>query len=73
VISKTNKKLIKFDMKKQLTVYGILILIYLIYNFFFKVADEKINTAINILFASLIFGYIAYLAFTLLKKLNNKK
>jgi hypothetical protein len=60
-------------MKKQLTVYGILILIYLIYNFFFKVDDEKINTAINILFASLIFGYIAYLAFTLLKKLNNKK
>jgi hypothetical protein len=73
VISKTNKKPIKFDMKKQLTVYGILILIYLIYNFFFKVDDEKINTAINILFASLIFGYIAYLAFTLLKKLNNKK
>lgn len=59
-------------MKKQLIVYGILILIYLTYNFFFKVADEKINTAINIIFGSLIFGYIAFLAFTVLKKLKNK-
>lgn len=60
-------------MKKQLIVYGILILIYLVYNFFLKIADEKINTGINIVFASLIFGYISYLAFTLLKKLKNKK
>lgn len=60
-------------MKKQLIVYGILIASYLVYNFIFKVADEKINTAIDILFASLIFGYIAFLAFTVLKKMNNKK
>ncbi|SEF46280.1 hypothetical protein SAMN05421847_0060 [Halpernia humi] len=57
-------------MKKQLIIYGILIVIYVLYNFFFKIADEKINTAINILFGSLIFGYIAYIASTLLKKMK---
>ncbi|WP_417429560.1 hypothetical protein [Halpernia sp.] len=60
-------------MKKQLIIYGILIIIFLVYNFFFKVADEKTNTAINILIASIIFGYIAYLAFTILKKMNQNK
>ncbi|SFH79215.1 hypothetical protein [Halpernia frigidisoli] len=59
-------------MKKQLTVYGILILIYLTYNFFFKIQDDKINAAIDIIFASLIFGYISYLAFTVLKRMNKK-
>lgn len=60
-------------MKKQLIIYIALILIYVIYNFFFKINDEKINTAINITIASIIFGYIAYLAFTVLRKMNNKK
>lgn len=59
-------------MKKQLYIYATLIIIYLIYNFFFKIEDEKINAGVDIIFASIIFGYIAFLAWGLLKKMNKK-
>ena len=60
-------------MKKHLTIYAILIVLFILYNFFFKIGDERINTAINILFASILFGYIAYMAFILVKKLGKNK
>lgn len=60
-------------MKKHIAIYGVLILLFIAYNFFFKADDLRINTAINIIFASFIFGYIAYLAIVLLKKMGKKK
>ncbi|MDR2204715.1 MAG: hypothetical protein LBE36_00925 [Flavobacteriaceae bacterium] len=57
-------------MKKQLVIYIILILVYIVYNSFFKVEDERINAAINILIAGVLFGYIAYTAFVMLRKMK---
>lgn len=57
-------------MKRHLYIYGLLILIFISYNQFFRVEDERIDTIINILFASFLFLYIGFLAFTLLNKLK---
>ena len=57
-------------MKRQIYNYIGIILLYIIYNQFFQIKDEKINTIINILFASFLFGYIAYMAFLILKKMK---
>lgn len=59
-------------MKKQIVIYAILIIIFLSYNFFFQVKDERTNTLINIVFASFLFLYIAYIAFVILKRINKK-
>lgn len=59
-------------MKKHLTIYGILIAVFVVYNFFFKVEDERMNTVINIAFASVLFLYIAFMASVLLKKMKIK-
>jgi len=60
-------------MKKHLAFYGILIILFIVYNLFFQVEDPKTNTAFSILFSSIIFGYIAYMAFVLLKKMGKNK
>lgn len=60
-------------MKKHLLIYGILILLFVAYNLFFQAADERIDTAINILGASIIFGYIAWMAFVVLKRMRANK
>ena len=60
-------------MKKHLIIYAILVIIFIAFNTFVKLEDARLNTAINILFGSIIFGYIAFLAFILLKKLGKKK
>lgn len=57
-------------MKKQLYIYAVLITIFILYNQFFQVEDEKTNTIINILFASFLFLYIGYLAFLALQKIK---
>ncbi len=59
-------------MKTQLYYYIGIIIMYVIYNQFFQVKDEKTNAIINILFASFLFGYIAFIAFKVLKNLKNK-
>ena len=58
-------------MKKQLYNYAGIILLYILYNQFFQVKDEKINAIINILFASFLFLYIGYIAYLVLKKLKD--
>ena len=58
-------------MKKQLFVYLLLILAFIVYNQFFQVPDERTNNLINILFASFLFLYIGYLAFVVLKRMKN--
>lgn len=57
-------------MKKQLYIYIVIISLYIAYNQFFMIEDEKVNTLINILFASMLFGYMAYMAIVLLKRLK---
>ncbi|MGV8915259.1 MAG: hypothetical protein ACOH1X_07410 [Kaistella sp.] len=59
-------------MKNQLYVYVVLIMAFVAYNQFFQVEDERMNSIINILFASFLFLYITYLAYLVLRKLKNK-
>jgi hypothetical protein len=58
-------------MKKQLIIYVIIILAFIGYNQFFQVQDERVNSVINILFASFLFLYIGYIAYTVLKRLKD--
>lgn len=60
-------------MRKQLYLYIAMILVFIAYNQFFRVEDERLNTLINILFASFLFLYIGYVAFLILKRLKNAK
>lgn len=57
-------------MKRQLYNYAGIIILYILYNQFFQVKDEKTNTIINLLFASILFGYIAYMGIVILKKMK---
>ncbi|WP_370898853.1 hypothetical protein [Chryseobacterium gossypii] len=57
-------------MKPQLIIFAILIAGFIVYNFFFRIEDDRINTVINILYASILFGYIAFMALSLLKKMK---
>lgn len=57
-------------MKAQIYNYAGIILLYILYNQFLRVQDEKTNTIINILFASILFGYMAYMAIVVLKKMK---
>ena len=58
-------------MKKQLTIYIVIILAFVAYNQFFQVQDERVNSIINIIFASFLFLYIGFVAYTVLKRLKN--
>ncbi|MBH1960668.1 hypothetical protein [Chryseobacterium sp. HSC-36S06] len=57
-------------MKKQLYIYLVLIMAFIVYNQFFQVQDERMNSLINILFASFLFLYIGYIAYVVLKRLK---
>ncbi|MDY3344571.1 hypothetical protein PG326_04830 [Riemerella anatipestifer] len=59
-------------MKKQLYLYAILIIVFILYNTVLKVEDGRIDTIINIVFASVLFLYIAYIAWVILKKMKNR-
>ncbi|AZI40638.1 MULTISPECIES: hypothetical protein [Epilithonimonas] len=59
-------------MKKQLIIYGVLILAFVLYNFLEPVKNAKTDTLINILFASILFLYIAYIAYLVLRKMGKK-
>jgi len=60
-------------LKKQLIIYGILIVIFVLYNFLNPIKDERTDTLINILFASVLFLYIAYIAYLVLRKIGKKQ
>ncbi len=47
-----------------------MIIAFIAYNQFFQIEDERVNTVINILFASFLFLYIAYIAWVVLKKIK---
>ncbi|WP_318848603.1 hypothetical protein [Chryseobacterium sp. JV558] len=57
-------------MKPQLIIFAILIAGFISYNLFFQSQDDRTNTVINIAFASILFGYISFIAYTLLKKIK---
>ncbi|MFC6268399.1 hypothetical protein [Frigoriflavimonas asaccharolytica] len=57
-------------MKKQLAFYLSMIVAFIVYNQFFQVDDEKLNTIINIVFASFLFLYIGYIAWLVLQKIK---
>lgn len=59
-------------MKIHLIIYAILVLLYIVYNAFFQVEDARLHTAINILVGSVIFLYIAFLAYVFLQNLRKK-
>jgi len=57
-------------MKIHLFVFGILIAGFIIFNIFLQSGDDRTDTAINIIYASVLFGYISFMAFSLLKKMR---
>ncbi|CAI8915144.1 hypothetical protein [Chryseobacterium sp. MYb7] len=57
-------------MKPQLIIFAILIVGFISYNLFFQSPDDRTNTVINITFASILFGYISFMAYILLKKMK---
>lgn len=57
-------------MKPHLIIFGILIAGFIIYNFFFQIEDDRTNTVVNIGYASILFGYISFMAYSLLKKMK---
>ncbi|MEG1590610.1 hypothetical protein AB670_03362 [Chryseobacterium sp. MOF25P] len=58
-------------MKIHLIIFAILIAGFAVYNLFFALEDDRMNTLVNIVYASLLFGYISFMAFTVLKKMKN--
>ncbi|WP_175547517.1 hypothetical protein [Chryseobacterium oranimense] len=57
-------------MKPHLIVFAVLIAIFIAYNFFFRIEDDRMNTIVNIALASILFGYISFMAYSLLKKMK---
>ncbi|MCS3868262.1 hypothetical protein J3D55_001178 [Chryseobacterium ginsenosidimutans] len=57
-------------MKPHLIIFAILIAGFIVYNLFFKIADDRMNTIVNILYASILFAYISFMGFSLLKKMK---
>ncbi|WP_199897991.1 hypothetical protein [Flavobacterium sp. B17] len=57
-------------MKIHLIVFGILIAGFIIFNIFLQSGNDRTDTAINIIYASILFAYISFMAFSLLKKMR---
>ncbi|MBM7417548.1 MULTISPECIES: hypothetical protein [Chryseobacterium] len=57
-------------MKPHLFIFGFLIAGFAAYNLFFALPDDRMDTLVNIVYASVLFGYISFMAFTVLRKLK---
>ncbi|MGN7759713.1 MULTISPECIES: hypothetical protein [Chryseobacterium] len=57
-------------MKPHLIVFAVLIAAFIAYNLFFRIEDDRMNTVVNITLASILFGYISFMAYSLLKKMK---
>ncbi|WPO83430.1 hypothetical protein SD427_03555 [Chryseobacterium sp. JJR-5R] len=55
-------------MKPQLIIFGILIAGFVMFNFFLQSDNDRINTAVNIVYASILFAYVSFMAYSLLRK-----
>jgi len=57
-------------MKIHLIIFGILIAGFIGFNLFLQTGNDRTDTAVNIIYASILFGYISFMAFSLLKKMR---
>ena len=57
-------------MKKHLLIYALLIMMFIIFNLFFHLRNERLNTAVNLLLGSIIFGYISWIAISILRRMK---
>lgn len=57
-------------MKIHLMIYGLLVMSFVVYNAFFQVQDALFHEVINIIFASILFLYIAIIAWKILKRIQ---
>ncbi|WP_449388411.1 hypothetical protein [Chryseobacterium lineare] len=57
-------------MKIHLIIFGVLIAGFIIFNIFLQSGDDRTDTAINIIYASILFAYISFMALSLLKKMR---
>ncbi|SMP31245.1 hypothetical protein [Chryseobacterium profundimaris] len=57
-------------MKTHIIFFGVLIAGFIVFNLFFQTGNDRTDTAINIIYASVLFGYISFMAFSLLKKMK---
>ncbi|KQR93553.1 hypothetical protein ASG01_10315 [Chryseobacterium sp. Leaf180] len=57
-------------LKPNIIIFAVLVAGFIAYNFFFPVADGRLHTVINIVYASVLFAYIAFMAFRMLKQLK---
>ncbi|SDI10620.1 hypothetical protein SAMN05421846_10493 [Chryseobacterium taeanense] len=57
-------------MKIHLIIFGVLIAGFIIFNIFLQSGDDRTDTAVNIIYASILFGYISFMAYSLLKKMK---
>lgn len=60
-------------MRKHIYLYGFLILLFIAFNLFFPLQDPVMNDAANILFGSLLFLYMAWMAYLILKKIKRTR
>lgn len=60
-------------MRKHIYIYGFLILLFIGFNLFFELKDPVMNDAANILFGSILFLYMAYMAWLILKRMKNTR
>jgi hypothetical protein len=57
-------------MRTHIIIFGILIAGFIVFNLFLQTGNDRTDTAINIIYASVLFGYISFMAFSLLKKMK---
>jgi hypothetical protein len=57
-------------MNSRLIIFGILIVGFIIFNLFLQSDDDRTNTAINIIYASILFAYISFMAYSLIRKMK---
>ncbi|WP_312171502.1 hypothetical protein [Chryseobacterium sp.] len=57
-------------MKIRLIIFGVLIVGFVVFNLFLQTGNERTDTAVNIIYASILFGYISFMAFSLIKKMK---
>ncbi len=57
-------------MKTHIIIFGVLIAGFIAFNFFLQTGNDRTDTAVNIIYASVLFGYISFMAFSLLKKMK---
>lgn len=57
-------------MNSRLIIFGILIAGFIIFNVFLQSDDDRTNTAINIIYASILFAYISFMAYSLIREMK---